>query len=87
MDELILMYGPLYVIIISLLLKLTLFFAYKSKRDKFSYILYYPYQNIVLTSNRNKKKIKEFQNILSILIVSFSLFLCVIYYIFSSNKE
>ena len=86
MDELILIYGPLYVVSLSLLLKLVLFFAYKSKRDKFTYILYYPYQNIVLTSNNNKRKIKEFQNILTVIIVSFSLFVCVIFYIFSGIK-
>ena len=59
------------LILIGCILKLALFFWGKSKNDKLKFLFFYPVENILQTYNMKRQELKNFQNILTILIISF----------------
>ena len=52
----------LAAIILSLVAKLFLFMQYKTRKDKWLYLLYYPQTNIAVSSCRKRKQLKLLQN-------------------------
>jgi hypothetical protein len=72
MTETLLLYLPLItfsVIAALAILKVVIFMQIKSTNTKNVNLLYYPIENIRYTSNAKRKKLKLFQNILSVLII------------------
>ena len=71
----------LLFLVIGCLVKVILFFTFKSKRDKLPFLFHYPYPVIILTENKTKQKIKKIQNGLSQSILFVLIFYIVLYYI------
>ena len=60
---------PLWLIGICSIVKVTLYFTYKSEKDCFAYFIYYPFMQIACTTNSQKRTIKKVQNKLSVFIM------------------
>lgn len=72
---------PLTIILIGCIVKLSLFYVFKSKRDKLTYLLFYPNRDIVLSSSNLRRSGLKAQNHLSSFIFLILITYCVILYI------
>ena len=73
------------LILIGCILKFALFFLSKSKNDKLKFLFFYPVENILQTHNMKRQELKNFQNILTILIVSISILFFVVTFLISQQ--
>ena len=72
---------PLTIILIGSIVKFILFYVFRSKRDKITYLLFYPNRDIVLSSSNLRRSGLKAQNHLSSFIFLILITYCVILYI------
>ena len=59
----------LAIIILFIIAKVVLFVSYRTKNWNFFHLLHFPFQNIKLTSNVKRQKVKKLQNTLTAIII------------------